>query len=348
MQRPDLSNTPPDVIRYIEFLERKLGLGASRADALTPLSEALQEVVYTEPETTSCILTVSASGWIKRTYRHLYPRQHRGGMGIFDLDTVPPDHPSLLASVDEKQTALVFTSNARVFRLSVGSLDSLPVRSKGINVLERFGLEAGERVVAILPEQARGYVALASELGKVRCLRHHLFGEHMRQGTQLYNLLEFGPLAAACWTPGSADLLLVTRAGTGIRFPEKAIPPQGGLGLRVAENDSVVSIASVDDSSSVFVLSADGKGTLRQMSGFAANKSPGGSGKLVLKSSSVVGACTTDLNDDLFIISRLGKIIRFKADEVPPTEGVVQGVNCIALRADEAKALVNVCLVTLG
>jgi DNA gyrase subunit A len=77
------------------------------------------------------------------------------------------------------------------------------------------------------------------------------------------------------------------------------------------------------------------------MSGFAPNKTPGGSGKIAIKSNKVAGAVTIETNDDLFIISRLGKVIRFPASEVPPTEGVVQGVNCMGLRGDEVVALLR-------
>lgn len=96
---------------------------------------------------------------------------------------------------------------------------------------------------------------------------------------------------------------------------------------------------SVLEESSVFLLSADGKGSLRQMAGFAANKAPGAGGKVALKTDHLVGAVTTADGDDLFVISKLGKIIRFQAVEVPAKEGVVQGVNCMALRADETTAL---------
>jgi len=53
----------------------------------------------------------------------------------------------------------------------------------------------------------------------------------------------------------------------------------------------------------------------------------------------LVSAAAVQSNDDIFIISNLSKIIRFRADEVPVKEGVVQGVNCMAFRADSAAAL---------
>ena len=344
MQRPDLENLPPSVLKYIEYLEKKLGIDPIGHETDNTRSVQASETSYFEPETTDCILTLSQFGFCKRTYRHFYPRQHRGGMGIFDLDVAPPDQPVILANAYENQTLLLFTNHARVFRFHLNNLEPAPVRSRGSSPFERLGLDPGERIVSILPEQARGYVALASETGKVRSLRHHLFGEHMRQGTPVYNINEFGPLACACWTPGDADLVMITRLGTGIRFSEKAVPPQGGLGLRVAEADQVVSITSADDSSGVFILGSDGKGTVRLMSGFAANKAPGGSGKLAVKSSNVIGACAVFPEDNIFVISRLGKIIRFSSEEVPSTEGVVQGVNCISMRSDEAVSLLRCSL----
>ena len=95
----------------------------------------------------------------------------------------------------------------------------------------------------------------------------------------------------------------------------------------------------VHEDSGVLLLSADGKGSIRLMSGFRANKSPGGGGKVVLKVDRLVGAMTVSDRDDVFAISHLGKIIRFQATEIPPKEGAVQGVNCMALRADETTAV---------
>ena len=75
------------------------------------------------------------------------------------------------------------------------------------------------------------------------------------------------------------------------------------------------------------------------MAGFSQNKAPGSGGKQAMKADRLVGASAIGAEDDIFIVSRLGKIIRFRADEVPPKEGVVQGVACMALRGDETAAV---------
>jgi DNA gyrase subunit A len=341
MQRPDLTNTDLSVRRYIEFLEKKLGLSPSQENADEISAEKLAEILPSEPETTFGILTVSRQGFVKRTYRHLYSRQHRGGMGVFDIDIAQSDAPAVLGLFDQPQTVILLTSKARAFRYSPQHLDASPVRAKGAPAFERLGLDQDETITAVLPEQARGYIALLGESGRVRCLRHHLFGEHMRPGTSLFNLSDFGLLTAACWTPGDAELLIVSSQGMGIRFPEKAISPQGDVGIRLGGDDKAVGITSVNPDSEVFFLGVDGRGTLRQMSGFAANKSAGGAGKIAMKTPRLVGAAAVQPDDDIFVITRLGKIIRFQADEIPATEGTVQGVNCISMRQDEVASFVR-------
>jgi DNA gyrase subunit A len=340
MRRPDLTNADPTLRDYIQYLEKKLGIFSDSENE--PFDSArMAETLPSEPPTTISIVTISNAGEAKRTLRHLYSRQHRGGMGVFDIDVDPPDYPAVLSSMEEHQTLICFTNKARVFRLNLHNLEEAPVRTKGAQILERLGFDSDESIVVALPEQAHGYIALVSETGKVRSLRHHLFGEHMRPGTSMFNLSEFGPLASACWTPGDEELFIATQSGIGIRFIEKAIPPQGTLGIRVAEDDKVVGITAINADSEVFILGADGKGTIRIMSGFAGNKTPGGSGKIAFKNAKVVDVFAVTPNDDLMIISKLGKVIRFKADEIPVTDGVVQGVICMSLRSDEVTAILR-------
>jgi DNA gyrase subunit A len=100
-----------------------------------------------------------------------------------------------------------------------------------------------------------------------------------------------------------------------------------------------VSVAAVPETGGVFLVGADGKGTVREMVGFGANKAPGAGGKVAMKTDALIGALTVTEGCDLFVISQLGKLIRFQAAEVPPKEGVVQGVNCMSLRADECMAV---------
>jgi DNA gyrase subunit A len=335
IERPDLTHLPPEILAYIEVLEGELAR-LQRKELPRQSAEAeLPPLTLSEPPTTIQMIILTAQGVVKRTPRHLYQRQRRAGMGIFDLDTPESDPPAILVAADETQSILLFTDQARAFRLPVSLFPSEPVRGRGESLALKLGLFPDERLVAALPDMAKGAVALVSERGLVRYLRHHVFGEYMKPGTSMFNIRQFGKLTAVCRTPGDADLFIATRHGKAIRFSEKLIPTQGGPGIRLEEGDSAVAITAVNDESGVFLVDEEGDGTVRLMSAFNPNKSAGGGGKIAMHTDHLVAALTLEDKADIFIISRLSKIIRILAEEVPAKEGVVQGVHCMSLRSDQ-------------
>lgn len=349
-ERPDISKLEPEIRIYVEMLENELerlrGLISKTSRARTPttldeIEAPLPELNEpAEPPTTINLITVTKSGIAKRTARHLYNRQRRGGMGIFDIDTQDDDPPAHLALADETQSLLLLTNQARAFRIPVISISETPIRGRGQSIFGRFTFNPDELLATILPIQAEGYLAMVSRTGMVRLLRHHVFGEYMKPGQEMYKAAQSGPLVSACWTSGNSDLLIITRQGKAIRFSEKLIKPVGDLGIRLSTGDEVVAITAVNDESGVFFLGADGKGTIRQMVNFIPNKALGAGGKIAFHSDHVVAAISTDNHKDAFIISNLSKIIRFGLDDIPAKDGVVQGVICITLRADEPVAAV--------
>lgn len=341
LERPDLSGLAPEVLAYIAALEAALdeaeeegGRGARNEAPLEP----------SEPPTTKQIVSVSANGFGKRTPRHHYLRQRRGGMGIFDLDSGEDDPPAFLLSVDESAGLILITNQGRAFRTEVSTLPQTEVRGRGASLLADFPLRPEEKLSIVAPDQGGAYLVLVSVRGQVRRIGGQYLGKNLQPGTMIYNINEGGAPAAACWTTGNDELMIATRQGKGIRFTERQVPVRGCLGLRVDPGDAVVGVTGTTEESGVFLLTDDGKGTIRLMQGFSANKSPGASGKVAMKTETLVGAFTAKAGDDVFAISALGKIIRFQADEVPVKEGVVQGVNCMSLRNDRCVAF-TVCSV---
>jgi len=338
MERPDLSHVEAAVRAYIEALEAELERLGGKKPSSAEASPPPPPVEASEPPTNVNVITLTAAGLGKRTPRHLYNRQRRGGMGVFDLDAPDDDPPAILTVADESQHLLIFTSQARCFRVPVKQLAETPVRARGTLISGKMGLTADEKLAAVLPDEAKGAVVVVSRNGFVRHLRHHVFGEYMKPGINLFDAGRYGALAAACRTPGDSDLFIATRQGKAIRFSEKLVPPQGCAAIRLEAGDEVVAVAAVYPDSGVFLADSEGKGTVRLMEGFNANKSAGGGGKIAMNTSTLVAALTVNSQDDIFIISRLGKIIRFLAEEVPAKTGVVSGVNCITFRADETAA----------
>lgn len=332
-QRPDLGGLPADVVAYIEELEAQL---QTRREGRQPIPAATQP---DEEPTTKAIITVSRLGAIKRTPRHLFGRQRRGGMGVFDIDVSDEDAPVCLAHVDGGDTLILLTDDGRAFRLPVSALAESPVRARGRNVRDMLALRPQEKIIGVLPEGGGAYAILLSKRGWVRRISGSYFGKNLIPGSSFHDLKEGGPLVAACWSSGGGDLFIASREGKAIRFLEKQVPARGCLGMRLDPTDEAVAVAAVGAADGVFLLGEDGQGTIRLMSGFAANKAPAAGGKVAMKTGGLVGAVKVSAKDELFVISRLGKLIRFTAEEVPPKEGVVQGVACMALRADETVAV---------
>src|SRR5512136_901822 len=97
VERPDLSGVSQEVRAYIEALEAELDHQRQAQDLDAEGAAETANFEPAEPPTTINLITISAGGRAKRTPRHLYSRQRRGGMGIFDLDTTEDDPPTLLA-----------------------------------------------------------------------------------------------------------------------------------------------------------------------------------------------------------------------------------------------------------
>ena len=266
-------------------------------------------------------------------------RQRRGGMGVFDLDAPAGDPPAFLAVADLAQTLIVMTTQGRAFPLPVADLVESEVRGRGESARKWAPLAADEKIALVAPDLGAGNLTVVTRRGQVRRWRYNVFGRALQPGTILYDIREGGAPAAYCWSAANADLFIVTAKGLGIRFAETQVAVRGSLGIRVDPDDAVVGVTSVGPADSVFLLSADGKGTARQMAGFALNKAPGSGGKVAMKADRLVGAALASPGDDIFAISALGKIIRFAVDETPAKEGVVQGVNCMTLRNDVCAAV---------
>ncbi|NLE45374.1 MAG: hypothetical protein GX620_11685 [Chloroflexi bacterium] len=346
IKRPDMDSLAPEVRAYIEFLEARLRQQdrVSRRDTSQAGRHDDEPIGPPEPPTTINLITISSEGVAKRSPRHLYSRQHRGGMGVFDLECTGADVPALLTLADERDDLILFTDQGRAFRLPANRIQDSAVHARGSSMSAALGLNQGERVAVVLPDTGGNYIAALSRRGHVRWFAAHLFRRNLHPGSLLFDAAELGAPAAACWAANTDDLFIATHQGQGIRFSARQVPTRGCLGIRLDRDDTAVAITAVGPDSGVFLVSADGRGAVRTMCGFRANKAPGAGGKAALRTDHLIGAAAITQADDVFLLSRLGKVIRFAGEEIPQKDGMVQGVNCMSLRSDEVVA----CVISAG
>lgn len=332
--RPELNALPADAQAYIEFLEERLADAESAAES-SHSAPASNEP--SEAPTTAQVITISRAGLAKRTPRHLYSRQRRGGMGVFDLDSGEDDPPAFLLVADVSDRLLVWSDRNRYFSLAVADLAEGAVRDKGEAISRWVTLQPDEKLAVVIPDGRGTNLQLLSDRGWVRKFSRTQL-PHLKAGSLVEVRTGHKPVAA-CWSSGGDDLFIVSRTGQAIRFSERHIPISGGcLGIRLDADDECLAVAAVQEESGVFLAGNDGKGTVRLMAGFRTNKSPGAGGKVAMKAERLLCAHTVTPGQDALIISALGKIIRFAADDIPAKEGVVQGVHCMSLRADSVTA----------
>ena len=260
LERPDLAGVDPALVAYIEALEEAIA-SQQAADEAAARADAPSEP--SEPPTTVNVITISAAGLGKRTPRHLYLRQRRGGMGVFDLDLPADDPPLFLLMADERAGLILVTNHARAFRIPVSEVTETEVRGRGEPLLDRLPLRADERLALVFPDtpvDGGSFAVVVSERGQVRRIGKQYLGPNLQAGTVLYDVRDGGAPAAICWSSGNQDLFIVTRTGQGIRFAERLVPVRGCLGLRVDPSDRVVGVASTSEGGGVFLLSQEGKG----------------------------------------------------------------------------------------
>ena len=230
IERPDLAGTAPEIVAYIEALETEL----LQLQSAKPARKLVEEkpLEPSEPPTPMNVISISKGGFAKRTPRHLYGRQRRSGMGVFDLEVAEGDAPDLLVVADDESAILLFTNFGRAFRMNVDALSETPVRAKGQNIMTLFKFRPHERVVAALPADSGEAVALASQRGWVRTVHSSRLGRSLIPGMSFYDVQQGGHLTAACWTRGDDELFVATRQGKAIRFAERQVHKSGSLGLR--------------------------------------------------------------------------------------------------------------------
>ncbi|MCP4360865.1 MAG: hypothetical protein GY796_22890 [Chloroflexi bacterium] len=340
-ERPDISGVSPEIQHYIIALETEIERlqEAALQTAVSTRSTGRTTTEPAEPPTTLNVISVSRRGFAKRTPRHFYGRQRRGGIGVFDLDVAEPDYPAHLTIADETDTLLLISNLGRAFRVPVSNLSEASLRALGEWLLAGLLIRENEQIVTVLPAAVSRFLIMVSQRGWVQRIRASFVGTSLIPGMTFHDVKQGGHVTAACWTPGDGELFLATKQGRAIRFLESQVPDRGCLGLRVELGDEVAAVTAVTEESGVFLLSQNGKGTVRLMSGFRRNKAPGAGGKVALKTDRLAAAAAVQSGDDIFIIAKSGKIIRFQVDEIPTKEGVVQGVNCMALRNDMVTAV---------
>ena len=310
----------------------------------------------------SMIVTITHSGYIKRTKSDEYRLQARGGKGVKAATTKgkkdAADFVEHLFAAQNHDYIMFFTNTGRVYVERVYEIDEAARSAQGRSIKNLLDLQAEEHIAAVLRLERKvddegkditfaegsGNVVFATRDGTVKKTSLNDFVNYRKAGIIAINLEEGNSLVMAALTTGEQDIVLVTHEGMSIRFNEADMRTQGrntiGVrGIRLREGDCVVSLAVVQESAHLLVVSENGLGKRTSFEEYR-QQSRGGIGLKTMnctdKTGLVVSATTVTDEDELMIMTSGGQSVRIKVATIRETGRATQGVKLITLNGKES------------
>ncbi|HJR00524.1 MAG TPA: DNA gyrase subunit A [Methylomirabilota bacterium] len=292
------------------------------------------------------VVTITRSGYIKRTHVEAYRSQKRGGKGVTGMETKEEDIVEDLFVASTHSYLLFFTNKGKVHWLKVHEIPEGGRQAKGKAMANVLSLADGERVATCVPVrdfESGGYVLFATKQGKVKKTELSAFSHPRAGGIQAITLEEGDEVMAARRTDGQREVLLSTKLGMIIRFPEDEVRPMGRTaagvrGIDVDEGDQVIAAETLKEGVTILTVTERGYGKRTPLDEY---RLQGRAGKGIIdiktagRNGAVVGMLQVREGDDILVVTTKGKMIRLHADEITSQGRNTMGVRIIDLDADD-------------
>ena len=292
------------------------------------------------------VVTITRSGYIKRTHVEAYRSQKRGGKGVTGMETKEEDIVEDLFVASTHSYLLFFTNKGKVHWLKVHEIPEGGRQAKGKAMANVLSLAEGERVATCVPVrdfESGGYVLFATKQGKVKKTELSAFSHPRAGGIQAITLEDGDEVMAARRTDGQREVLLSTKLGMIICFPEDEVRPMGRTaagvrGIDVDEGDQVIAAETIKEGVTILTVTERGYGKRTPLEEY---RLQGRAGKGIIdiktagRNGAVVGMLQVREGDDILVVTTKGKMIRLHADEITSQGRNTMGVRIIDLDADD-------------
>lgn len=314
------------------------------------------------------VITVSHSGYVKRTPLTAYRQQGRGGKGRLGMRTREEDIVDHLFIASTHSYILVFTSTGKLYWLKVYEIPDVGAAGKGKHILNLVNLAKDEQVAAVLAVKefaeerqdiavdghsyaAEGYVLLATRRGLIKKTRLAEFSNPTSRGILAMRIEEGDELIGAKLTTGRDTIFLATHEGMAIRFLEEDVRDMGraAYGVRAMDlekGDYIVGMEIVGEKELILSVTEKGYGKRTPITEYRL-QSRAGKGVINVKTTerngNVVGVLSVTEESEVLIISQQGKITRLDSSTIRECGRSTQGVRLINL--EEGDRVAAICLV---
>jgi DNA gyrase subunit A len=307
------------------------------------------------------VISLTASGYVKRLPLATYRQQHRGGVGVMGMNLKDDDYIAHLHICSTHDYLLFFTNRGKVYRLKVyelpeGSRTSkgsslrnvLPLRAKGSSLNNLLPLREGERVMAVIPTRdfkENKYLAFATAQGLIKKTEFLAYNTPIRaDGIIAIKVRDGDELVQVRLTSGEDDILIVSHSGHASRFSEEQVRPMGrdtsGVkGMNVAAKDNrVLAMDVARNDTELFVVTENGYGKRTPVSDYPV-KGRGTKGvltaKLTEKKGGLAGALIVGEHQELLFISQNGMVQRTSVSGISQMGRSTQGVKVMNIKDDD-------------
>ncbi len=295
------------------------------------------------------VVTISHQNYVKRLPVTTYRKQKRGGVGV-GSGGVEEDFVEHLFVASTHDTLLLFTSKGKAFTIKVHELPQASRISKGKFIANFVSLSQGEKITSYIPvrkfEEGK-YLVMCTKLGQIKKCDLTDFENTRRNGIIAIGLDPKDELIVADLTDGKQQIVIATRKGKAIRFPEDEVRSMGrnagGVrGVTLEEKDYVVGMEIVDKKATLLTVTEKGFGKRSEVDEYRIT-GRGGKGvtnvKVTDKNGEVVGMKLVTEKYDLMIMTQTGMVVRCSVKDVRETGRVAQGVRLINLKKDNDKVV---------
>jgi DNA gyrase subunit A len=306
------------------------------------------------------VITITHAGYIKRTNINEYRAQSRGGVGAKGTSARQEDFVEHIFTASNHNWLLIFTKKGRCFWMRVFEIPEGAKTSKGRAIQNLIQIEPDDKLLAYIPVMDlmneeycnNNFVILCTKDGLIKKTSLEAYSRPRSSGINAITIVEGDELLEAKLTNGNCEIIMGTKEGKAIRFPEKAVravgrTAQGVKAVSLEDGNEVIGMVCVDSPDrDILVVSERGFGKRSALEDYRITNR-GGKGvktiNITEKTGSLIAIQAVDNDHDFMIINKSGITIRLRVDELRVVGRATQGVKLINLRnSDEIAAVCTV------
>ncbi|HKG36288.1 MAG TPA: DNA gyrase subunit A [Solirubrobacterales bacterium] len=307
------------------------------------------------------VISLTASGYVKRLPLATYRQQRRGGVGVMGMNLKEDDYIKHLHICSTHDYLLFFTNRGKVYRLKVYELPEGSRTAKGSALVNLLPLRENERVMAVIPTRdfkENRYLVFATAKGQIKKTEFLDYNTPIKaDGIIAIKIRDGDELVQVRLTSGQDDILMVSHSGHASRFSEKLVRPMGrstsGIkGMNVSGKDNrVLTMDIARDDTELFVVTENGYGKRTPVSEYPV-KGRGTKGvltaKLTAKKGGLAGALIVREHQDLVFISHHGMVQRTAVAGISQMGRPTQGVKVMNIKDDDRVSAVALVVESSG